>query len=72
MVNLSNTISGLGTPGQRGLEAVAALKQMNRDVGLFTHNGFDLIVYQDSTAREIAYQYQAAELRKQISEARWL
>ncbi len=57
--DLTDQISRFGTYHSRGMEAVELLKKLNLDSGTFDHNGLKIEVYQDSTMREIAWQFAA-------------
>lgn len=58
MIDLEKKISGFGTAGTRGMEAIEILKAMNAQSGTFQQNDLTIVVYQDSTEREIMYQYE--------------
>lgn len=57
-MDLDGKISPLGSVQARGKEAVEVLKTSGFYTATFTHNGITLVVYEDSTEREIAYQYE--------------
>lgn len=57
--DLTNQISRFGTYYDRGMEAIKLLKKLGLESGTFDHNGMKIEVYQDSTMREIAWQFTA-------------
>ena len=59
MINLEDKISFAGTVVSRGEEAISVLKQIDGQYGYFFQNDIKIEVYQTSTARELAYQYNA-------------
>lgn len=66
-LDLTDRISRFGTYCGRGMEAVKLLKKLGLESGTFDHNGLKIEVYQDSTEREIAWQFTAlyqAKLRR--------
>lgn len=59
MINLEDRICFAGTVVSRGEEAISLLKQMGEHWGYFFQKDIKIDVYQNSTARELAYQYDA-------------
>lgn len=57
IVDLNNKIPHFGHIEWRATEAIKYLDLTGDWKGAFEHNGIDLIVYRDSTPREICYQY---------------
>lgn len=55
--DLTDRISRFGTYYDRGMEAVKLLKQIGESSGTFDHNGLKLEVHQDTTLREIGWQF---------------
>ncbi|TXH51876.1 MAG: hypothetical protein E6Q97_17510 [Desulfurellales bacterium] len=63
--DLTDRISRFGTYYDRGMEAVKLLKQIGEASGTFDHNGLKIEVYQDSTIREIGWQFAYLNLRRE-------
>lgn len=59
MVDLTKQICHFGTASSRGMEAVEILQRSGERIGRFEQNGVEIIVFPDSTEREIAWQYQS-------------
>ena len=57
MIDLSKVVPMFGTVETRGLVAVQWLRDNDMPSGFFHQNGHQIIVYPDSTERELSYQY---------------
>lgn len=55
MVDLNSKIPAHGTVTARGGYGVAVLRESGQRQGVFTHNDMEIVVYNDSTSREIEY-----------------
>lgn len=63
--DLTDQITRFGTYYDRGMEAVKLLKKLGLESGTFDHNGLKMEVYQDSTIREIGWQFAYLNLRRE-------
>lgn len=57
MIDLNKIIPMTGTVETRGVVATQWLRDNDIPSGFFCQNGHKIIVYPDSTERELSYQY---------------
>lgn len=57
MIKLDEKIPGHGTVDTRGAVASKVLRQLKEQAGTFEHNGVEIVVHPDSTARELEHQF---------------
>ena len=57
MIDLDKIVPFFGTVESRGMVGVKWLKENNHEVGFFHQNERKIVVYRDSTERELTYQY---------------
>lgn len=59
MIDLNGRIPCSGLFAERGMKAVDALQRSGDACGVFKHNEIEITVYQNSTPRELMWQYEA-------------
>ncbi len=64
MIDLEGKISAFGHIDNRAKEAIEYLKKGGYAYGEFDHNTIQIIVYSDSTIREIGWQYDCKCLQR--------
>lgn len=64
MVDLTDRIPFSGTAGTRGIEGVRILRETGEPSGRFEQNEVEIVVHQDSTERELMWQYEAKRLSR--------